>query len=286
MLLEGIETLLVLAEAKTMSKTGSLLYISQSAVSKRINHLEKKLGKKLVEPQGKYVRLTSDALVLINSVGPTFNELRGLIYEQSLTDEHTTPIKIDCSETLVSGYFSGLLSSEIQSDPKIILSTNHTPRIIEHVKSGQATMGLCAGFLPSHTGLLTFHLFDEPFYVLSSQPLKTLPEYLITTDLSNPANSYQSVILEKLNIKPLMQLDSYTAAAHLALQGAAPALIPLSIIHTLSIDKSNVHSFAELNSLTRPLHVCVRQNSYNLSRVKNLVQKFCDYSYDSDLFNR
>jgi hypothetical protein len=46
MLLEGIETLLVLSKAKTMSRTGSLLYISQSAVSKRIANLEKKLGKK------------------------------------------------------------------------------------------------------------------------------------------------------------------------------------------------------------------------------------------------
>jgi len=47
MLLEGIETLLVLSKEKTMSRTGSQLYISQSAVSKRIANLEKKLGKKL-----------------------------------------------------------------------------------------------------------------------------------------------------------------------------------------------------------------------------------------------
>ena len=51
MLLEGIETLLVLSKAKTMSRTGSLLYISQSAVSKRIANLEKKLGKKLIETE-------------------------------------------------------------------------------------------------------------------------------------------------------------------------------------------------------------------------------------------
>ncbi|KDO13140.1 hypothetical protein DP83_12425 [Vibrio metoecus] len=41
MLLEGIETLLVLSKEKTMSRTGSQLYISQSAVSKRIANLEK-----------------------------------------------------------------------------------------------------------------------------------------------------------------------------------------------------------------------------------------------------
>lgn len=281
MLLEGIETLLVLAEAKTMSKTGSLLFISQSAVSKRIHNLEKKIGKKLIEPQGRYVRLTNDANTLIDNIGPLFDELRGQIYEQSLSDHSKSIIKIDCSETLISGYFSGLLASEIQSDRYITLSTNHTPRIIENVKSGKATMGLCAGFLPLHTGLLTFHLFDEHFYILSNTPLASLPDQVITTDLSNSANAYQSVILDKLNIKPAMQLDSYNAAVHLALSGAAPALIPLSIIHTLSIDSAKVHRFSELDELIRPVHICVRQNNYNLSRVKGLVQKFRDYAYDS-----
>lgn len=283
MLLEGIETLMVLAEAKTMSKAGSLLFISQSAVSKRIHNLEKKIGKKLIEPQGRYVRLTSDANALIDNIGPTFNELRGQIYEQSISDHSESPIKIDCSETLISGYFSELLSSEIQSDRYITLSTNHTPRIIENVKSGKATMGLCAGFLPANTGLLTFHLFNEHFYVLSDKPLDAIPNHVITTDLSNSANAYQLTILDKLNIKPVMQLDSYHAAAHLALSGAAPALIPLSIIHTLSlsINSAKVHCFPELDELIRPVHICVRQNNYNLSRVKNLVQKFHDYSYDS-----
>ena len=241
MLLEGIETLLVLAEAKTMSKTGSLLFISQSAVSKRIHNLEKKIGKKLIEPEGRYVCLTNDAIALIDSVGPTFNELRGQIYDQSIIDSNDSPINIDCSETLISGYFSELLSSAIQLDKNIILSTNHTPRIIENVKSGKATMGLSAGYLPASTGLLIFHLFDEPFYIVSQEPLQTLPAQLITTDLSNSANAYQLAILDRLHIKPVMQLDSYHAAAHLALSGAAAALIPLSIINGLTVEKSKIY---------------------------------------------
>lgn len=281
MLLEGIETLLVLAEAKTMSKTGSLLFISQSAVSKRIHNLEKKIGKKLIEPQGRYVRLTNDAIALINSVGPTFNELRGQIYDQSIMDSNDSLIKVDCSETLISGYFSDLLASAIQLDRNIVLSTNHTPRIVENVKSGTVTMGLSAGYLPTSTGLLTFHLFDEHFYIVSNKPLHNLPAQLITTDLSNSANAYQLAILDRLNIKPVMQLDSYHAAAHLALSGAAAALIPLSIINGLCIEKSNVYYFAELDDLVRPVNICVRQKSYSISRVKNLVQKLCDYSYGS-----
>ena len=50
MLLEGLETLCLLASEGTMAKVASRLYISQSAVSKRITQLEQRLGKRLIEP--------------------------------------------------------------------------------------------------------------------------------------------------------------------------------------------------------------------------------------------
>ena len=270
MLLEGIETLLVLGQAKTMSRTGSVLYISQSAVSKRITKLEKQLGKKLIEPDGRYVRLTADAKALIENIGPTFSELCGQIYEQQGL-ENNTLLRMDCSETLVAGHFSLALTKCLQNDSNFTITTNHTPRIVENVKSGKAIIGLCAGYLPSSHGLLTFHLFDEPFYIVSKSPLIALPSTLITTDLSNSANTYQSAILEKLNIRPVMQLDSYTAAAQLAMQGAAPALVPLSIVKALRIEENYVHKYDELEPLFRPISICVRQNNYRLERIQKVV---------------
>jgi len=152
MLLEGIETLLVLEEAKTMNRAGSILYISQSAVSKRITNLEKKLGIKLIEPNGRNVRLTTDALILIKNITPTFNELCGQIYEHKSFMSDSL-IHIDCSETLLGGYLSEALVECIDEDKHIKISTNHTPRIIENVKSGKAMIGICAGFFTSSAWL-------------------------------------------------------------------------------------------------------------------------------------
>ncbi|MFA0037255.1 LysR family transcriptional regulator [Vibrio sp. 10N.261.52.A1] len=275
MLLEGIETLLVLSKAKTMSRTGSLLYISQSAVSKRIANLEKKLGKKLIEPSGRQIKLTPDAIALIESIGPTFNELRGLIYEQQELED-TTFITLDSSKSLIAGYLGEMMGQFIQQDKYITITTNHTPRIIERVQSGKATLGLCAGLLPPHHGLMTFHLFDEPFFIVSKLPLNGLPPKVITNDMTNPANSYQLSVLEKLGIKPLMEMDAYTAAAQLALGGTGPALIPLSIVKTLNIESQYLYSFQELAGLIRPIHVCVRPNSYQSPRVKTLIESIVD----------
>ncbi|MGF1718435.1 LysR family transcriptional regulator [Vibrio kyushuensis] len=270
MLLEGIETLLVLAQEKTMSRTGSRLYIGQSAVSKRIANLEKKLGKKLIEPEGRQIRLTSDAIALIEKIGPSLNELRGLIAEEQTIDDHSV-IRIDCSETLVAGYLSEMLPNILMQDPYVTITTNHTPRIIEHVKSGDALIGLCAGHLNARIGLHATHLFNEPFKVVSKSPLTAPPPSLITNDLNNPANTYQAGLLQQAGITPSMQMDSYTAAAQLAIQGVSPALVPLSIIKTLHISEAHCFDFEFLASLTRPVHVVYRPSALKLPRVKLVI---------------
>ncbi|OBT07329.1 transcriptional regulator [Vibrio sp. UCD-FRSSP16_10] len=275
MLLEGIETLLVLHKEKTMSRTGSQLYISQSAVSKRIANLEKKLDKKLVEPDGRLIRLTPAAQALISNVAPTFIELQGLISdEQSLSSDAV--IKIDCSETLLAGYLSTQVDKITNIENTLTITTNHTPRIVENVQSGRVTIGLCAGNLPKQHGLKIFHLFDEPFFIVSHKPITSLPKQLICNDLNNPANTYQLQLLEKLGISPIMEMDSYTAAAKLALGGLAAALIPLSTIRTLNITADNIYHFDELKPLNRPINLCVRAKSLKNERVKIMIETIGD----------
>ncbi|MGR5296186.1 LysR family transcriptional regulator [Vibrio mediterranei] len=275
MLLEGIETLLVLSQEKTMSRTGSRLYISQSAVSKRIANLERKLGKKLIEPEGRQIKLTPDALSLINRVGPSLHELRGLIAEEQTLDDQTI-IRVDCSETLVAGYLSEVFPTLLLKDPFLTITTNHTPRIIEHVKAGDAAIGLCAGHLNSRLGLHATHLFNEPFRVVSHQPLTAPPAKLITNDLNNPANTYQAGLLQQAGIIPSMQMDSYTAAAQLAIKGVSAALVPLSIIKTLHIDEGLCFDFDFLATLTRPVHLVYRPSALKLERVRTVIETIED----------
>ena len=270
MLLEGIETLLALSHEKTMSKVGSQLYISQSAVSKRIALLEKKLGKKLIMPDGRHVRLTPAANELIANIGPTFQELQGQIYEQHALLDNTI-ITLNCSETLVAGYLATMMGEYFKHDNAIRISTDHTPRIIEKVQSGKATIGFCAGHLPPHHGLKAIFLWKEPFVLVSQSRLQTLPTQVITNDLSNPANRYQLDILSQLGIEPLMELDSYTASAQLALSGVAAALVPLSIVKALKIEQQYCFSFEQLKPLFRPVHLCLRPNTYHNERVKKLL---------------
>lgn len=169
-----------------------------------------------------------------------------------------------------------IMEEQLARDPYLRISTNHTPRIVENVKSGRATLGFCAGYLPSHHGLMSIHLADEPFSIISKYPLTQLPKAILTNDLNNPANTYQQAILSKYEIQPLMEMDSYTAAAQLALKGMAPALIPKSIIKTLNIASNFCFEFEELEPLIRPIHICLRHNTYRNQRIKTVLEAIAD----------
>lgn len=276
MLLEGIETLLVLAREKTMSRTGSLLYISQSAVSKRIANLEKKLGKKLIEPDGRQVKLTAEGQALVNNIAPSFTELQGRIYDQQPLASDAQ-IRLDCSETLVAGYLNKALTHYYHQNRHLTITTNHTPRIVERVQAGNATLGFCAGYLPPHHGLEVQHLFDEPFVVINKTPLRSAPKELLTNDLTNPANTYQLRSLQKAGITPIMEMDSYTATAQLALAGMAAAIVPLSVVKTLNIEMQYCFDqFDFLTRLHRPIQLCYRINSGRSPRVQTLIETIAD----------
>lgn len=270
MLLEGLETLYVLAQEGTMGKTGSRLYISQSAVSKRIANLENRLGKKLIEPKGRHIQLTVAARELLASAGPELVTLKGLLFDQQVfTDERS--LIIPCSETVIAAYLGPLLKEYIIQDPGLNFRTHHTPVILEQVRAGDAALGVCAGKLPSISDLTTDTLMQEPLVMVYPEPLDYRQSLnIITIDLHNPANRYLEAQLFKNNLKPKMQMDSYFAAAQLAFEGVSPALIPQGVINAMRIPSSAVHTLP--NPIVRPISLCYRPNSLKQQRIQRLHQ--------------
>ena len=101
------------------------------------------------------------------------------------------------------------------------------------------------------------------------------PDYLMVDNIlikKSDLDTYQLDILSTLNIEPLMEMDSYTASAQLALAGVAAALVPLSIVKALKIEEHYCFSFEQLTPLFRPVHLCVRLKSYENPRVKKLLE--------------
>lgn len=297
MLLEGLETLCLLASEGTMAKVASRLYISQSAVSKRINQLELRLGKKLIEPDGRQIRLTPQARELLARVAPSLAEMKGVLADsQTLTDG--SPLPVACSETLLAGYLARFMHDYLARDPHIALSTHHTPVILARVRGGDALLGICAGRLPPGHGLCAELLLTEPFYLVgdaldeAAQPdhqsalqetltSKQLTEgdvsegmqdnmrKILTMDLENPSNRYLREPLAALGLEPAMELDSYLALIELAKAGIGPVLLPAGLLALVGEQGRRARA---LPGLGRPLHLVYRPNSLKRARIVRLVE--------------
>ncbi|MBW3843408.1 LysR family transcriptional regulator [Aeromonas hydrophila] len=273
MLLEGLETLCLLASEGTMAKVASRLYISQSAVSKRIAQLEQRLGKKLVEPDGRQIRLTPQAQELLARVAPSLAEMKGVLADsQTLTD--LTPLPVACSETLLAGYLARFMHDYLRQDPHLALSTHHTPVILARVRSGDALLGICAGRLPPGHGLEARLLLEEPFYLVegdqregenADQGLRQI----LTMDLDNPSNRYLREPLAALGLTPAMELDSYLALIELAKAGIGPVLLPAGLLALVGAQGPQARPLA---GLARPLHLVYRPSSLKRERIAQLVQ--------------
>ncbi|MGL6541481.1 LysR family transcriptional regulator [Aeromonas hydrophila] len=272
MLLEGLETLCLLASEGTMAKVASRLYISQSAVSKRIAQLEQRLGKKLVEPDGRQIRLTPQAQELLARVAPSLAEMKGVLADsQTLTD--LTPLPVACSETLLAGYLARFMHDYLRQDPHLALSTHHTPVILARVRSGDALLGICAGRLPPGHGLEARLLLEEPFYLVegdqregenTDQGLRQI----LTMDLDNPSNRYLREPLAALGLIPAMELDSYLALIELAKAGIGPVLLPAGLLALVGAQGPG----SPPRRARPPLHLVYRPNSLKRARIAQLVQ--------------
>ncbi|ATU97809.1 MULTISPECIES: LysR family transcriptional regulator [Aeromonas] len=270
MLLEGLETLSLLASEGTMAKVASRLYISQSAVSKRIGQLELRLGKKLIEPDGRQIRLTPQARELLDRVAPSLAEMKGVLAD-SLTLTDLTPLPIACSETLLAGYLARFMHDYLGRDPHIALSTHHTPVILARVRSGDALLGICAGRLPPGHGLGAELLLEEPFYLVGDDQHEAPSadqRKILTMDLENPSNRYLREPLAQLGLVPAMELDSYLALIELAKAGIGPVLLPAGL---LALVGEQGETARPLPGLGRPLHLVYRQSSLKRERIAQLV---------------
>ncbi len=273
MLLEGLETLSLLASEGTMAKVASRLYISQSAVSKRIAQLELRLGKKLIEPDGRQIRLTPQAQALLERLAPSLAEMKGVLADsQTLFDQ--TPLPIACSETLLAGYLARFMHDYLAQDPHLALSTHHTPVILTRVRSGEALLGICAGRLPPGHGLDAELLLEEPFYLVGNEPNPKQPttagamRKILTMDLENPANRYLREPLAGMGLEPAMELDSYLALIELAKAGMGPVLLPAGL---LALVGEQGEMACPLPRLGRPLYLVYRQSSLKRERIARLV---------------
>ncbi len=277
-----VEALAALAEYGTMSKAALRLRVTQSAVSKRIAALERELGRKLVEPEGRRVRLTPFAVRLLARVRPLMADLRDALYGETAAMKGELVVAV--SESILASWGPRLFASCLTALPdlRLILNAHSGPMAVERVRAGEAMLALVAGL--DRDELETRHVLEEPMVVIpSGLQAFTLGGRLAVRTIERHSETWRCLSLRlprlasqyHFNLDVTATLQTFTGIAQMAIAGLGHGLVPLGVARSLAVPD---HQLVRLPGpqLTRPVSWVMRTNTAARPLVKRFLEVFAD----------
>lgn len=269
-MIANIEALAALSELGTMTKAATRLRITQSAVSKRIAALEASTGHQLVERVGRGVRLTPAGVSLLEKTDPFMTALRDALREDRPTGAER--LEIGVAESILASWGAQILARVREANPRLALVVNahRSPVALDHVRSGEYVLALCAGLATDTPELRSEVVYEEPMVIVPRglQSIKmtgTIPVMTI-----EPHSATWQCIGRHIRtgnrswpfrIEVNQTLQSFACIAQMARCGLAHGLVPLGIVDALGIPKSKVHGFPG-RGLTRPISLVGRSSAF------------------------
>lgn len=164
----NLEALQALAERGTMQRAAFALHITQSAVSKRVAELERRLGRALIERQGRRVALTAEGARLIEGGRPLLESLRVLLASPLATEGGTVSVEVSGSVLISWGAEALAQAAKKIKGLKLDIKTNHASVAVQNVRSGVSMIAIAQGQNVSAPDLSFLPLYDEELVIVPS----------------------------------------------------------------------------------------------------------------------
>lgn len=168
-MLDGIDALVALETFGTVSEAASRLRLTQSAVSKRLQALETQVGFRLVEPQGRRLRLTPRAVDFLDRARPLVSELRGLL-KRGAQESSATSLSLALSDSVASSFGPRVVRSVLKElgDVTVELHAHRSVLVVESVRLGRYDAGFCTE-LATARDLVQHPIYDEPLVFVNAE---------------------------------------------------------------------------------------------------------------------
>lgn len=242
-MVEGIEALLALERTGTISEAAAQLRLTQSAVSKRIQSLEYELKYKLIEPDGRRVKLTYKGLIFLNKARLLVSELKGL---KDLEGENEVKkFSIALSDSVAASWGPKLIILAQQKNKNIELEIHvHRSTLVEeNVKLGRYHLGFCISN-NSDPQLISTVILEEPMVLIKpSTENQTENKKLITIEKNSGSWRALEEKIEKhpkLKNLELIHIESFAAIVQMVKLGYGHGLVPLGIAQTMNVPKNEI----------------------------------------------
>lgn len=165
-----LRTFYLVARYRSFSKAGELLHLSQPAVSRQIQALEKDLDLDLFAVRGRRVELSDAGRLLFNYAEQILNQVQDAERVlQSLKNLETGEIRIAASNTPGNYLLPGPIALFTRRHPGLQtqLRVGNTSTVWRQVRSGEAELGF-VGAPPPESGFFNETVFRDELLLVAS----------------------------------------------------------------------------------------------------------------------
>jgi DNA-binding transcriptional LysR family regulator len=280
--LSEFQLLSVLAQEMNMRKAAERLFVSQPALSQRLQTIEKEWGTRLfirsqkglsLTPAGEHViQFVDEILVKKEKVRETIDSLQGDV---------SGTLKIAVASIVGQNWLPKVLKKFIEKYPqvKISLITGWSSEILKCLYDDQVHIGIIRG-APDWKGI-KIHLFSDPLYLVDRDITK--PEQVLETNrpfiqFKSDSNYYQEIKdwwMRHFKTSPKMTVvvDQIETCKQMAFNGIGYSILPLI---TLSSADKNILKVPLYDENEEPLKRDTWLLGYDSAFQLKQVQAFVD----------
>ncbi len=271
--IENLETLITLSKTGTMMETGTVLKISQSAVSKRIAALERHYDRRLIERYGRRVVLTHHGTHLVEKVSPLVSELRTVFLEGGALP--SGKIILGVSEAILASWGPQLFAAVRGDMPEVefIFHAQRSPTVLDRLRSGEYMVGICTGASGVDTDLQSEIVRLEPMVIIPSGLAAfdySVGEDLDVITIESRSGAWASIEddMRRLRLHRKVSLESFFSAAQMALAGFGHGLVPAGVATTLGAPSDRLIAL-DAHGLNRPVRFVARKSMFSQPLARN-----------------
>jgi DNA-binding transcriptional LysR family regulator len=287
------EIMKVLFEEKNMRKAAERLFLSQPALSQRLQTIEKEWGSQLfIRSQKGLTPTPAGELVVQYAIEMVARKTEIFETLQSLQSKVHGTLKIACASIVGQNWLPKVLKEfvTLYPDTKISLMTGWSSEIVKALYEGEAHVGIVRG--QADWKGKKIHLFRDTMYFVDKEI--TDMEDVMTSDrpfiqFKSDSDYYQEIQQwwqEHFHSNPRHQIvvDQIETCKQMALNGIGYAILPsITLDGEEDIHKISLSTFDKDHGLTRDTWLIGYESSFELRQVAafaDVVQNRARCLYD------
>ncbi len=164
-----LQAFITVAECRSFSKAAEQLYLTQSAVSKRIAMLESNLGIALFERFGQRIQLTDTGQELLNDARDILDKVSQMQHHSDISKQYIAgKLRVATSHHIGLHRLPPILQRFVQKYPDVRLDMHFTDSEIACEEVGQGVFDLAIATLPqnAHRNIIATPLWEDELVIV------------------------------------------------------------------------------------------------------------------------